>query len=395
VVRDLILKEENFDIDLVVEGNGIGYSEKLAKLFKGKVKSHKKFQTAVVSLPGNLKIDIASSRMEYYDRPAALPTVERGMLRQDLYRRDFTINTLAVKINTNEYGTLFDYFGGRKDLRESKMRVIHGLSFIEDPTRAYRAVRFANRLGFDIAKETKNLIRAAVKKGIFERLTGRRILKELTLIFEDEHPVKTVKMLESFGLLEYIHPQIKLTKAKLTLLYRVEEVLSWYRLLYRSDNPDNHLVYFMGLIDSLEEKSRLEIGQRLRLRNRDRELLRDYPGKIHRVVSSIQKKGKVLDSHIYFQLIDLTLETVLFLIAKIKNVELKKAMTSYLLHFRSIKLEIKGADLKSLGLEPGPEYSRIFQMILSAKIDGKVKNKRGEIAMAKKLIKRKHKNKKS
>ncbi len=395
MVRDLILNEENIDIDLVVEGNGIAYAEKLALAFKGKVKSHKKFQTAVVILTEGLKIDIASSRMEYYDHPAALPTVERGMIRQDLYRRDFTINTLAIKINKKEYGTLVDYFGGRKDLREGKIRVIHGLSFVEDPTRAYRAVRFANRLGFEIAKETKTLIRTAIKKGIFERLTGRRISKELILIFEDDHPVKTVKMLESYGLLEFIHPQIKLTQAKLSLLYRIEEVLSWYRLLYRSDQPENYLVYFMGLIDSLEEKARMEMGQRLALKKKDRDLLENYPKKIHQTVSSLQKKEKIKNSDIYFQVKDLPLEVILFLIAKIKNVELKKLLTSFLLQFRNITLEIKGKDLKALGLKPGPEFSEIFRTILSAKVDGKVKNKREEIAMAKRLSKKKQKNKRT
>ncbi len=395
MVRDLILNEENIDIDLVVEGNGIAYAEKLALAFKGKVKSHKKFQTAVVILTEGLKIDIASSRMEYYDHPAALPTVERGMIRQDLYRRDFTINTLAIKINKKEYGTLVDYFGGRKDLREGKIRVIHGLSFVEDPTRAYRAVRFANRLGFEIAKETRTLIRTAIKKGIFERLTGRRISKELVLIFEDDHPVKTVKMLESYGLLEFIHPQIKLTQAKFLLLYRIEEVLSWYRLLYRSDQPENYLVYFMGLIDSLEEKARMEMGQRLALKKKHRDLLENYPKKIHQTVSSLQKKEKIKNSDIYFQVKDLPLEVILFLIAKIKNVELKKLLASFLLQFRNITLEIKGKDLKALGLKPGPEFSEIFRTILSAKVDGKVKNKREEIAMAKRLSKKKQKNKRT
>lgn len=392
MVRDLILNEENIDIDLVVEGDGMAYAEKLGRVFKGKVKSHKKFQTSVLFLQDDFKIDIASSRMEYYDHPAALPTVERGMIRQDLYRRDFTINTLAIKINKKKYGTLVDYFGGRKDLREGKIRVIHGLSFIEDPTRAYRAVRFANRLGFEISNETKNLIRAAIKKGIFERLTGRRILKEIILIFDDEHPVKTVKMLESFGLLEFIASPIKLSKTKLSLLYRIEEVLSWYRLLYRSDRPENYLVYFMGLADSLEEKARIEMAERLVLKSKDKLLLTEYPKKIHHVISTIQEKEKIKNSDIYFLVNDLSLETVLFLIAKIKSIELKKALTSFLSDFRTIKLEIKGKDLKALGLEPGPEFSQLFHRILRAKIDGKVKNKHDEMEMARELIKKKQKS---
>ncbi|MGH7378585.1 MAG: CBS domain-containing protein, partial [Candidatus Methylomirabilales bacterium] len=134
-VRDLLLGVENFDVDLVVEGDGIAFAEAFAATAGGTVRSHRKFGTAVVSLPDGFKVDVASARTEYYEHPAALPTVEHGSIRMDLYRRDFTINALAVGLNAADYGRLLDFFGGSRDLRDGAIRVLHSLSFVEDPTR--------------------------------------------------------------------------------------------------------------------------------------------------------------------------------------------------------------------------------------------------------------------
>ncbi|MEW5807486.1 MAG: CBS domain-containing protein [Acidobacteriota bacterium] len=391
IVRDLILDEENIDIDLVVEGNGIKYARQLAKALKGRARATAKFQTAVVIIDNHLKIDIASARTEYYEYPAALPTIERGMIRQDLYRRDFTINALAIKINRREYGMLVDYFGGRRDLREGMIRVIHSLSFIEDPTRAYRAIRFATRLGFELAKETQHLIEVASRKGIFERLSGRRITKELQLLFDDEHPVKAVRMMDSFHLLDFISREIKLTKSLIAFLERIEEVLSWYRLLYRGEKPENWLIYLMALADSIDEEGRIKIAQRLSLNSKHREVLVGYKERIHQLMLSIRKKESIRTSDIFSSVRNLPLEIILFVIARTERIELKKSLTKFLLHFRNLDLEIDGNDLKALGLLPGPEYSRIFNLVLLAKVDGKVKSRRDELALAKHLIKKSQK----
>lgn len=388
MVRDLFLKEENTDIDLVIEGNGIEYAKKLARVIKGKLKSHMKFQTAVITLSDGFKIDIASARTEYYEHPAALPTVERGMIRQDLYRRDFTINTLAIKLNGKEYGTLVDYFGGRRDIQEGKIRVLHSLSFIEDPTRAYRAVRFAARFGFDIAKETKHLITVARKKGILERLSGRRIMKELELIFDEEHPVKAVQIMDALGLLECISKEIKLSKSAIALLERIDETLSWYRLLYRKEKPVGYLIYLMGIADAADDKGRLNISERLCITGRDKQILTEYKAKLHQLISSIQRTPRTAMSDIYFHCRDLPLEIILFCIAKTIRLEIKKALTNYLLAWRDTVLEIDGEDLKRLGLKPGPAFSAILNQILKAKIDGKVTKRNEELAFALKLIKK-------
>jgi tRNA nucleotidyltransferase (CCA-adding enzyme) len=167
-VRDMLRGEENLDIDIVVEGDGIAFAKKLGEKIGAKVTTHERFGTAQVmyqktedrkqKTEETIKIDVATARTEYYEFPAALPKVETSSIKKDLYRRDFTINTLAVKLNKRDFGQLIDFFGGQRDLKDRVIRVLHNLSFIEDPTRAFRAIRFSERFGFKLTKHTENLI---------------------------------------------------------------------------------------------------------------------------------------------------------------------------------------------------------------------------------------------
>ena len=185
-VRDLLMRVENFDIDLVVEGDGIRFAETFEKRTSCRIRTHQKFGTAIILFPDGLKIDVATARWETYDSPAALPTVEKGSIKMDLSRRDFTINTLAIQLNPRGYGEIIDFFGGMKDIKEKTIRVLHNLSFVEDPTRIFRAIRFEQRLGFQIGKHTQHLMRNSVKMGFLQRLSGGRILSELILILKED-----------------------------------------------------------------------------------------------------------------------------------------------------------------------------------------------------------------
>ena len=175
-VRDLLLRIDNFDIDIVIEGDGIRFAKELARRFGARTRVHKEFGTAKVLFPGGFKVDVASARLEYYRAPAALPIVEHSSLKLDLYRRDFTINTLAISLNTNTFGELIDFFGAQRDIKEKSIRVLHSLSFVEDPTRVFRAVRFEQRFRFHIGKFTVNLIKNAVKMSFLAKIKGGQAL---------------------------------------------------------------------------------------------------------------------------------------------------------------------------------------------------------------------------
>ncbi|MBM3300811.1 MAG: CBS domain-containing protein, partial [Deltaproteobacteria bacterium] len=189
-VRDLLLRIHNLDIDLVVEGSGIAFARDFAAQFPGcRVRSHEKFGTAVVLFEDGFKIDTATARHEYYAVPGALPTVETSSIKRDLYRRDFTMNTLAVRLNPRSFGQVIDFFGGARDIKEKVIRVLHNLAFVEDPTRILRALRFSSRFGFAIGKHTLNLMRSAIKMRIFDKVEGKRLFNELVHILDERNPV--------------------------------------------------------------------------------------------------------------------------------------------------------------------------------------------------------------
>ena len=194
-VRDLLLGVENLDLDFVVEGDGIAFAEHFARQNGCRVRCHHKFGTAVVIYPDGFKLDIASARMEYYLSPGALPDVEHASVKMDLYRRDFTINTLAICLNHVNFGEVLDYYGGQRDIDEKAIRVLHNLSFVEDPTRVFRAVRFEQRLGFKVGKQTESLLHSAIRLGLLEKLSGERIFNELFLILNERDPLPAIMRL--------------------------------------------------------------------------------------------------------------------------------------------------------------------------------------------------------
>jgi tRNA nucleotidyltransferase (CCA-adding enzyme) len=208
-VRDILLRVENLDVDIVVEGDGIRFAEEFEKKFHCRIRTHKKFGTAIILFPDGLKVDVATARWEVYDSPAALPTVESASIKMDLYRRDFTINTLAIQLNPSAFGEQIDFFGGVKDIKEKVIRVLHNLSFVEDPTRVFRAIRFEQRFGFQIGKHTQHLMKNALKVGFLERLSGGRVFSELILLLQEETPLPALRRMRDFHLFHFLHPTLK------------------------------------------------------------------------------------------------------------------------------------------------------------------------------------------
>ena len=231
-VRDILLARPNLDIDLVVEGDGIRFARELAKVRQGRVKEHQKFKTAVVVFPDGQRIDVATARLEYYEYPTALPTVELSSIKLDLYRRDFTINALALNLTPGHFGQLMDFFGAQRDIKEKVIRVLHSLSFVEDPTRILRAVRFEQRFSFRIDGQTLKLIKNAVQLNLFAKLTGIRLAHELQIILGEENVLENLNRLQDLKLLAAIHPQLNQDAERLRVLMELHKVHTWYTLLY-------------------------------------------------------------------------------------------------------------------------------------------------------------------
>ncbi len=383
-VRDLLLRRANLDIDLVVEGDAIEFARAFAQRQKIKCKFHKKFNTAMLIFPDNLRVDVASARFEYYQHPAALPIVEFSSLKMDLYRRDFTINTLALDLNPEDFGHLIDFFSGQKDIKEKVIRVLHNLSLVEDPTRILRAIRFEQRFGFKIGKQTASLIRNAVRMGLIDKLGGRRFLHEIQLILEEEDPVQPIRRMAEFGVLPALAPSMTFDQKQQQLFERLKQVVSWYRLSFLDEPLDRWWVYLLALFSNLPHEEIVSAGARLIL----------SAGQLDRMLWTLENSGKLIrgffqkarhkPSEIYRALQPFRPEELLFLMAAADKEETRKAVSHYFHRYRNIASELRGKDLKEMGMPPGPIYRKLLDEILDARLNGEVRSRHEEFLFLRK-----------
>ncbi len=224
LVRDLFLRRDNLDVDVAIEGDGVAFASRFSVDHGACLLTYERFGTANIVLPDGFKIDVATARTETYERPAALPLVTPGSIKDDMLRRDFSINTLAVGLNPDRFGDLLDFFHARDDIRKKLVRVLHDRSFIDDPTRVFRAVRFEKRFGFRIDDITGKLIRDAVSAGFIERLSGYRISSELRLILKEKNPLLPVRRLNELGVLSAVSRKGEKHKEVEKLLRRIDEI---------------------------------------------------------------------------------------------------------------------------------------------------------------------------
>jgi len=379
LVRDLLLKRNNLDVDLVIEGEGIRFAQELAKAHDVRVRSHKKFGTAVLIFPDGFKVDVATARMEYYETPASPPTVQTSSLKMDLFRRDFTINTLAIKLNKKDYGLLIDYFGGQKDLREKVIRVLHNLSFVEDPTRIFRAIRFEQRFGFGIGKLTLSLIKNAVDIDCFKDLSGRRIFTELRLLLMEGKPIQAMARINELDLLQFISPDIQYTEDLRKVLEDIRAVISWFDLLYLEESYQPWKVFWYGLTSFLDEKALRNLAENMQMNDLEsRKMIAQRLGVNELLEKLYQLKGD--DNYkIYTLLSQYDTEILLFIMAKEDNDNIKRINSNYFTRLKSKKVLLKGKELKEMGFKPGPLYKEIFSRLLEAVLNDKVETKEDEM----------------
>jgi tRNA nucleotidyltransferase (CCA-adding enzyme) len=389
-VRDLFLYRPNEDIDLVIEGDGIKFAKTYAKSIGGRVHTHTKFGTAVVTFPDGYKIDVASARMEYYTYPAALPIVEMSSIKLDLYRRDFSINTLAVRLNPKWFGTVIDFFSARKDIKEKVIRVLNNLSFVEDPTRVFRAIRFEQRFHFTIGKVTARLIENAVKMDFFERLSGKRVFTEIKLILEEENPAAAFSRLSDYHLLNVIHPSIRFNEELSQIFESIRKVLVWYDLLFFSDRYEKWAIYFLALIQPIKnQETVLEILTRLGLPPKTYRLFGKERIKAEHCLERIGRNPSMKNSRLFTQLSAFKLELVLYMMALTTRAKVKQRISGYLTQLRHTKIQLTGKNLLAMNIKPGPVYRKIFDFVLAAKLDGKISTPDEERNLVQKYISRK------
>ncbi len=387
-VRDLLLEMENLDLDVVVEGDGILFAKAFARRYHCRVREHRKFGTAVLIFPDGFKLDVASARMEYYLEPGALPTVEHSSIKLDLFRRDFTINTLALALSPGEFGDLRDFFGAQRDMHDKVLRVLHNLSFVEDPTRVFRAVRFEQRLGFQLGTHTEHLLRSAVRMGFLDRVKGTRLFNELRIIFEEALPLPAVFRLAELNLLKYIHPALSLNAKKRNNFEAASHAVQWYRFIYTEDSFRCWQVYLLCLLSDLDDEALDSICSRLEIPTRYHAVFGDQRKRAHYTLTkmhrALRRKNPPRQSELYRWLHDFSTEMLVYMMACCRQEKVRRWISRYFSHLRSASCQLSGYDLKSLGIAPGPVYKEILDHLLMARLDGEVATVDDETLLVKK-----------
>jgi len=387
VVRDALLGIASQDLDIVVEEDGTGFAESAAGELGGSVKAHTRFGTAIVVLPGGRKIDVASARSESYERPGALPTVASGDVEQDLKRRDFTINSMAVSIAPAEFGELVDLYGGARDLEQGVLRVLTDRSFADDPTRVLRGVRFSARFGFPLEEDTERLLRQAVRDDALSTVSGERIMNEIELILKEREPWPAVERLAEWGILDSIQDGWNPGPGLRRAFERIDELGSDPR---RSDAfALDHWwrVLFLAMIEPLEPRLRDAVLERLRAGRALRDLagaLETFETRARETLSSLEEPRP---SAIYRSLAGIPHDVLALRTALEGESDLTRRTELYISRLRVVRPSLDGGKLAELGVPEGRAVGVILDRLLDARLDGAVTDEREERELAAELAK--------
>jgi len=389
--RDLLLKHPNFDIDLVVEGDAETLARELAQEFGGRVRPHHRFGTAKwiwdekafaagqpLANGAPASIDFATARTEFYEKPTALPIVERSSIKLDLHRRDFTINTLAIRLDGRHWGELLDFYGGRKDLEAGVIRVLHSLSFIEDPTRILRAARFEQRFGFTIEPRTAELMREAVD--LLHRVSGPRLRHELELILLEKRPENALRSLHKIGVLQEIDHELSYDERTAEKFQALRQALSAYPELPAAIEQ----LYFALWIYPLSPTAHERILDRLRLSSATAKLIKESERLRTRTSDILQPNIPPSELDRLLQ----PFSDAILLAARVASDDalFRERLRFYQDSLRPRKIHLSGDDLRRWGVRPGPIYRRIFRDVRAALLDGRIQTSEDEIALARRIL---------
>lgn len=384
-VRDLLLQVSNFDIDLVVEGDGHKLAARLAEQLQAKLRVHERFGTAVLILPDGSKIDIATARTEYYEFPAALPQVEKSSLKEDMYRRDFTINTLAICLNPDRFGELIDYFGGSNDIRGGLIRILYNFSFVEDPTRIIRAIRFEQRYRFKIEADTMRFARDAIERRMLGKLSYKRIFTELILILNEKDPIPALKRMHDIGVWQYVLPEIDFNQISWDKLKRVPLVTGWWQDRYYGWKFKTWLVYLIIIFAQLDAEKKDAVLQNYPIDRVAKRAIIDAET-IPSLAASISSDQQLSPSDLDRMLAELENENKLYLLLCIKDEVTWDRLSKYLDLKDRVKIEINGNYLRQMGLKPSPAFKTILDRLYAYKLDEIIKTRQDEIDKVKQWL---------
>jgi tRNA nucleotidyltransferase (CCA-adding enzyme) len=396
LVRDLLLGNHAVDFDMVVEGDAIELVRQLRQRYGGEIHTHGRFGTGKwllspavwrkVAPDASLRnvpatIDFVTARTEFYAKPSALPEVESSSIKLDLHRRDFTINTLAVRLDGQHLGELLDFYGGRRDLDQGRIRVLHSLSFVDDPTRILRAIRLEQRLGFSIETRTAELMATALP--MLDRVTGSRIRNEIEQALREPSPARTLRRMAELEVLTHIHPVLKWTPEMAVYFERVPKFQAdpnWRPVFVREPLI---FIYFALWMLPLNMDQQEAVMERLRVRKATRQDVT--------AVSRLMSQAEILPKEALPSVVSAAFRNFsarVLLVGRIagNGRPVARHIERYYQEWRLVKTDITGDHLRQLGLKPGPRYAVILDRLLAARLDGEVSDEASERALLAQII---------
>lgn len=356
-MRDLLIGRPVKDIDLTLEGDAVGFGRALAARLGARARVHERFGTAALEFPDGSRLDVAASRAESYAAPGALPRVEPAPIAADLARRDFTINAMALQIAPGRIAKLLDPFGGAADLRRGLVKMLHAASARDDPTRAFRAARYAGRLGFSIDSETRRWVRAALAEGAFEAVSGQRLTREIRLLFSEANPAEAARNLCRLGLHRALHASLSCAASGLARLRRGE------RIARRDVIREPWFLYLLLWAAELDERRAGELANRLSLPRREAEILRSWP----RTREALTSGGKsIADPRRALS------EWEIAAAEAIPAREAERKKTARAIAAAHLELRVRGSDLVAAGVPAGPRIGRALAATRAARQQGTI-----------------------
>jgi tRNA nucleotidyltransferase (CCA-adding enzyme) len=289
------------------------------------------------------------------------------------------MNTLAVRLDPVHFGELVDFFGGEKDVKDKVVRIIQNLSFIEDPTRIYRALRFSERFGFTLGPQTRTLMQNAIQMGLPEQLNGRRLLGELKLILREERFKEILERMQELDLLRVIHPDLVINKRVRAILENARQVSSWFRFLYLDIPWEEWVFNFLCLLALLDDQAVETVRKRLSIVGKKMTHILNAKGEGENALKQMAVGPSDLNpGHIYHWLHPLPIEVLLFLMTKTSREKTRKAISLYITKLRSVKVSVTGKDLEEMGYQAGPRYREILEKVMDARLNGLVTDRETE-----------------
>jgi tRNA nucleotidyltransferase (CCA-adding enzyme) len=382
MVRDVVLGRMSTDLDVVIEGDAAGVAKDYARAVGGAAGSVTAFGTSKVSGGPAGVVDFAATRTESYRRPGALPEVKVvTSVEEDLARRDFTINAMAMHISPRRYGDLLDPFDGLGDIGRGVLRVLHEQSFADDATRVLRGIRFCARYGYRFEQRTRRILNASLDAGCMATISGKRVRRELELIFTEENAAAGIRLLDRYGILGSIYEGLSLSPLKRKRLATAARALRSFTQWTGAGEVDARAFWFAYLFIGLEPGSVAFLIQHLNLDRRLRKTCRFvYPALFYNWVA-LRLLERPYAFKVTVLLRDQTLEALALLHCASDRRE-RRMVEMYVREWRHVKPLVRGSDLVALGVKPGPAVGRMLDRILDLKLRGKLPTRRSELAFA-------------